>query len=286
MDPCCLVCGSEALHVCGGCARAPYCSANCAREDWPRHDELCRRQNYGIFYPNDSLGSALERRPSLWSWLARKEGGGKNQDPYILAAQKFMRIVQGFVVECKKKTWKRFLSYPPAKTKAASSLLAPIRDLNGGVVRLLVFVPMHIPDGLQTNDEGREKFLKDRVALDWNLVEEDIGGKNIESMLKGPYKEMNIVKNLQTKIDFRASPGKKGQKLRGVPDVRAPLIYTECKTIPDDYPLTIKFTGSKITLRSESSEDNAVVFTSGKSVKLMNRPVFQCSNAFVFFTRE
>jgi len=41
----CITCKSVARLRCGGCKRACYCSAECQRNDWLHHKEICEGCN-------------------------------------------------------------------------------------------------------------------------------------------------------------------------------------------------------------------------------------------------
>lgn len=39
----CIVCANSATQRCGGCARGPFCGADCQRADWDTHKQSCAR---------------------------------------------------------------------------------------------------------------------------------------------------------------------------------------------------------------------------------------------------
>ena len=62
----CKVCLSEKSKVCSGCYTAHYCSVKCSQEDWPVHENMCKK-----------MGG--EFRPLRLEWNPKKEGSIMNK---------------------------------------------------------------------------------------------------------------------------------------------------------------------------------------------------------------
>lgn len=124
----CQVCGyTGILQKCGKCLCAYYCGANCQRQDWPKHREVCDRGNrQAVKFLRDAGKNRLVLSIVVFFWLRYKQTFfiREHQGGYVLYSLgpgdrcKLSYVTEDGVVHS------LCLEHPSAtKTKIPSSLL-------------------------------------------------------------------------------------------------------------------------------------------------------------------